>query len=184
MLALGKIDLARNTLAGRGVRIGAILLASLLLARLTRLIVRRAERLVRAGRDESPEERARRARTVSGVVRSALMFLIVVVASMLVLGEADVDIAPLVAAAGIGGFAIGFGAQSLVRDFLSGFFVIFENQFRVGDVVEIAGKTGAVEQVNLRTTVLRDDSGAVHVVPNGQIVVATNFTKGRRSEEV
>jgi small-conductance mechanosensitive channel len=93
------------------------------------------------------------------------------------LGAAGVEIGPLIAAAGIGGIAIGFGAQSLVKDFFSGFFMVMERQFDVGDVVEVAGVGGVVESLGLRTTVVRSLDGSRHVVPNGEIRVTTNHTK-------
>jgi small conductance mechanosensitive channel len=88
-----------------------------------------------------------------------------------------IDIGPLLAGAGIVGLAVGFGAQSLVKDVISGFFMLLENQMNVGDVVEIAGKAGLVESMNLRITVIRDFEGKVHIVPNGEIAVVTNFTR-------
>jgi small conductance mechanosensitive channel len=87
------------------------------------------------------------------------------------------DIGPLIAGAGVAGLAIGFGAQSLVKDVITGFFILLEDQIRVGDVVEAGGVSGLVESMNLRTTVLRDLQGRVHVIPNGEIKVVTNMTK-------
>ncbi len=96
---------------------------------------------------------------------------------MTVLKELGIDIGPVLAAAGIVGLAVGFGAQSLVKDVISGFFILLEDQIRVGDVINIADKGGLVEKVGLRTTVLRDLQGNVHYVPNGNISVVTNMTK-------
>jgi small conductance mechanosensitive channel len=96
---------------------------------------------------------------------------------MMVLKEFGIEIGPLLAAAGIVGLAVGFGAQSLVKDVISGFFILLEDQIRVGDVVQIAGKGGLVEKINLKTTILRDLAGNVHYVPNGHIDVVTNMTK-------
>jgi moderate conductance mechanosensitive channel len=98
-------------------------------------------------------------------------------ASMMVLKKFGIEIGPILAAAGIVGLAVGFGAQSLVKDVISGFFILLEDQIRVGDVVQIAGKGGLVEKINLKTTILRDLAGNVHYVPNGQIDVVTNMTK-------
>jgi len=100
-----------------------------------------------------------------------------VVAIITGLSEAGVRIGPMLAAAGIGGIALGFGAQSFVKDVISGFFVIAEGQYDVGDVIEIGGVSGMVEQVGIRATVLRDLHGRRHVVPNGEIRVTTNHTK-------
>ena len=122
-------------------------------------------------------ERIKRADTVIGMVRTAAMILVIVAATMMVLRETGIDIAPVLATAGIGGLAIGFGAQTLVKDVITGFFVLLEEQVRIGDVVEVAGKSGTVEGLSLRTLRLRDVSGNVHVVPHGNITVVTNMTK-------
>jgi small conductance mechanosensitive channel len=106
-----------------------------------------------------------------------LIIAILVVATMMILKEFGVEIGPLLAAVGIVGLAVGFGAQSLVKDVISGFFILLEDQIRVGDVVQVAGKSGLVEKISLKTVMLRDLSGNVHYVPNGQIDVVTNMTK-------
>src|SRR4030043_1754813 len=95
----------------------------------------------------------------------------------MLLSEVGINIAPVLAGVGIIGLAIGFGAQSLVKDIISGLFILIENQYRKGDVVKIADVSGLVEDINLRRTVLRDLDGIVHVVPNGEIRVASNLTK-------
>jgi small conductance mechanosensitive channel len=100
------------------------------------------------------------------------------VASLMIAREFGMDIGPILAGAGIAGLAIGFGAQSLVKDFFSGFFLLIEDQVRVGDVVSIGGQSGLVEKVTLRTTVLRDLSGTLHVIPNGHIDTVSNMTYG------
>ncbi len=119
----------------------------------------------------------KRTHTLASIIRYALIVLILIVTTMIILKELGVEIGPLLAAAGIVGLAIGFGAQSLVKDVISGFFILLEDQVRVGDVVQIAGKTGVVEKIHLKTTILRDLSGNVHFVPNGQIDTVTNMTK-------
>ena len=122
-------------------------------------------------------ERRKRAQTVASVVRRALSVLIWTTAVLMVLRELDVDITPVLTGAGIVGLAVGFGAQTLVRDVISGFFLIVEDQVRVGDVAMVNGTGGLVEQINLRTIVLRDFEGAVHVFPNGEIKTLANRTK-------
>ncbi|HOP85881.1 MAG TPA: mechanosensitive ion channel family protein [Syntrophorhabdaceae bacterium] len=119
----------------------------------------------------------KRTQTLVTIIRYALTAVILAVASMMILKELGINIGPVLAAAGILGVALGFGAQSLVKDILSGFFIILEDQIRVGDVVEIGGKSGLVEKIGLKTTVLRDLAGNVHFVPNGEIKVVTNMTK-------
>jgi small conductance mechanosensitive channel len=122
-------------------------------------------------------ERLKRARTLSRLVQNALTGTIVVIAALMMLRELRVDITPILTSAGILGLAVGFGAQTLVKDLIAGFFLTFENQVRVGDVATINGTGGLVEAINLRTIVLRDVTGAVHVFPNGSIERLSNLTK-------
>ncbi|MGD9576825.1 MAG: mechanosensitive ion channel family protein [Syntrophorhabdus sp.] len=128
-------------------------------------------------RQKEDEEFQKRTRTLGEVVRYVIVLVVFAVATMTVLKELGIDIGPVLAAAGIVGLAVGFGAQSLVKDVISGFFILLEDQIRVGDVINIADKGGLVEKVGLRTTVLRDLQGNVHYVPNGNISVVTNMTK-------
>ena len=122
-------------------------------------------------------ERAKRTQTLSAVLTSAIGVFIVLVAIFMILSEVGIDITPLLAGAGVAGIAIGFGAQSLIRDFLSGLFIILEDQYSKGDWVQIAGVSGLVEEVNLRRSVLRDLDGNVHNIPNGEVRIASNFTR-------
>lgn len=134
-------------------------------------------RIVRRANDKEPgrvSEEERRAQTFAAILDYSTRVLVVVTAGLVVLNEVGTNITPFVTGAGIAGVALGFGAQSLVKDVLAGVFILTEEHFRVGDVVEIAGKSGEVERVNLRTTFIRDVDGAMHIVPNGQITVATN----------
>ena len=119
----------------------------------------------------------KRVYTLTHIVRDVARLVILFVGMTMILSEVGVDLKPLLAAAGLGGLAIGFGAQSLVKDLISGFFILWENSVRVGDVVEVAGVAGLVEEVELRTIKLRDVSGNVHVVPNGVIDKVKNMTK-------
>lgn len=129
------------------------------------------------GKGRLDEEMQKRADTLVSVIRYILDVSIIAVMTIMILGEFGVKIGPILAAAGIVGLAVGFGSQQLVQDIISGFFILLEDQIRVGDVVEIVGKTGLVEKVNLRMTVLRDISGNVHFVRNGKIDTVTNMTK-------
>jgi small conductance mechanosensitive channel len=119
----------------------------------------------------------KRAYTLTHIVRDVTRIVILFVGMTMILSEGGVDLKPLLAAAGLGGLAIGFGAQSLVKDLISGFFILWEDSVRIGDVVEVAGVAGLVEEVELRTIKLRDMSGNVHVVPNGVIDKVKNLTK-------
>lgn len=119
----------------------------------------------------------KRTETLGSVIRHILKVLILIVASMMGLKELGIEIGPILAAAGIVGLAVGFGAQNLVQDVISGFFILLEDQVRVGDVVKIGDTGGSVEKVNLRMTVLRDFAGNVHYIRNGNINIVTNMTK-------
>jgi small conductance mechanosensitive channel len=123
------------------------------------------------------EEIKKRVDTLSSAIVNTGTVVIAVFAIITILPEFGVNIAALLAALGIVGIAVGFGAQSLIRDLLAGIFILLEDQYRVGDVVKIAGIAGLVEQIGLRRTILRDLDGIVHSIPNGEIRVASNFTK-------
>ena len=122
-------------------------------------------------------DQVKRADTLTGIVRTVVAIFIGIAAFMMVLDEVGLDIAPILATAGIGGLAIGFGAQTLVKDVISGFFLLVEDVIRVGDIVEVGGRGGVVERIGLRTVALRDLSGAVHTIPNGSIDVIKNMTR-------
>jgi small-conductance mechanosensitive channel len=142
-------------------------------------VLQRAVRVVRLrveGRLDGTDS-ARRAETLGRVVRYLIAMVISAVAVMLVLAEVGVSLAPILGAAGVVGLAIGFGAQSLVKDYFTGFFILFEDQIRTGDVVSIAGIGGSVEDITLRHVRLRDYDGNVHFVPNGLITSVTNMSR-------
>lgn len=123
-------------------------------------------------------EQVKRVETLTGLVRHLAFIVLGLLVASIALQEVGVPIGPVLTAAGIGGLAIGFGAQNLVRDVISGFFFLVEDQVRVGDVVTLAGKDGLVEAITLRTVTLRDLAGNVHVVPHGSVDTVTNMTKG------
>ena len=143
----------------------------------TMLVSRLIRRALRSGHFHSERDERLREDTLISITDSAVRVGIWILASMLILSEIGIDIAPLIAGAGVAGLAIGFGAQSLVKDLIAGMFVLLENQYRVGDVVEInQGVSGTVEQFTLRATALRDLDGMLHHIPNGVIEIATNKT--------
>jgi small conductance mechanosensitive channel len=112
------------------------------------------------------------------VIRSVGVFFILFFAGMSVLKDVfNIDIAPLLASAGIAGLAIGFGAQTLVKDVINGFFILVENQYQIGDVIRTSGVSGKVEEISMRRTLLRDADGTLHVVPNGSITIVSNMTR-------
>ncbi|SHJ94330.1 small conductance mechanosensitive channel [Caminicella sporogenes DSM 14501] len=119
-----------------------------------------------------------RVNTLKGVFKSVSRYTIYFMAAMPILDTVGIDIRTLIAAAGIGGLAIGFGAQNLVRDVITGFFILFEDQFTVGDYVELDGKSGIVEEMALRVTKIRDFNGELHIIPNGVISKVTNRCRG------
>jgi small conductance mechanosensitive channel len=128
-------------------------------------------------RRASASDELRRIDTVGTALRYFATVVVVLVAGMLILGELGISIAPILATAGVAGVAIGFGAQNLIKDYFTGFFLLLEDQIREGDVVEVAGKTGEVEEVTLRYVRLRDSDGYVNFVPNGEIKLVVNRTR-------
>jgi len=156
-------------------RISVIVLLWWLLSALARRVIRLAITGMESTA-ECPEDR-RRIQTLGRVFRYIASVVLGVVTVMLVLNELGVSIAPILATAGVAGVAVGFGAQSLVKDYFTGFVMLIENQVRVGDVVELGGKSGVVEEVTLRYVRLRDLEGAVHFVPNGTVSAVSNRSR-------
>lgn len=158
------------------IRIAAIIaVAWVSTAVLQGLIRRFRERISR--RIDDPEG-LKRAQTLGRVFRYLVAVAMSLVAGVLVLSELGISVAPILGAAGVVGIAVGFGAQSLVKDYFTGFFLLLENQVRQGDVVQVGGCSGLVEEVTLRYVRLRDYDGHVHFVPNGQITVVSNLSRG------
>jgi small-conductance mechanosensitive channel len=156
------------------IRLGVIIA----IAALVLVVLRRAVgTAIRAGLVAEPVELERRVATLSDVVFRTVVVVTVLVAGLTVLSNAGFDITPVLAGAGVIGLAVGLGAQSVIRDALSGMFILLENQYARGDVITIAGVSGLVEDVNLRRTLVRDQEGTLHSIPNGQIGVASNPTR-------
>jgi small conductance mechanosensitive channel len=166
-----------DEVARSGVRVLGIWVLAWLAYRVVRLAARRIELAVDDGDDSVTTLRERRGRTISQLLRSMGRVVIYAIAILLTF-NVFIDIGPILAGAGILGLAVSFGAQSLVKDVISGFFILFENQFGIGDVIEVAGHSGVVEKMTLRVVVLRDGEGVMHVVPNGEIKVVSNKTRG------
>ena len=157
-------------------RIVAIIIVSFVLARLLKIVSRHLADL--GDKQVLPSAvRAQQLRTVSSIIYSVGVFIIAFLAVMQILSQLNIKVEPLLASAGIAGLAIGFGAQTLVKDFINGFFILVENQFDIGDTVKIAGVQGVVEAMTLRRTVLRDADGTVHTVPSSQITIVSNLTR-------
>ena len=142
----------------------------------TRRLIRLFRERITSGMDDL--EQMKRADTLGRVFRYVSAVVILVIATTLILGEVGIAVAPILGAAGVVGLAAGFGAQSLVKDYFAGFFILLENQMRQGDVVEIAGKSGLIEEITLRYVRLRDYDGNVHYVSNGLITTVTNMSRG------
>jgi moderate conductance mechanosensitive channel len=169
-------DLSR-WLTQSGTRILLLVLIAFAANRFAASVVSSAEHEMAGGDDLRMHERRRRLHTVGGTLRRFFSILIWTAAGLMVLRELDVDITPVLTGAGIIGLAVGFGAQTLVKDIISGLFLIAENQVRLGDSAEINGISGSVEEINLRTIVLRDVEGALHHISNGEIRTLANKSK-------
>jgi moderate conductance mechanosensitive channel len=160
-----------------GLRIVLVALLAYLLVRAITASTARLEAQVLSGGGPDRIEHIKRARTLGRLIKNALTAVVMGVATLTILRELSVDIMPLLTGAGIVGLAVGFGAQTLVKDLISGIFLILDDNVRVGDVARINGTGGLVEAINLRTIVLRDHEGTIHVFPNGGITTLSNLTK-------
>jgi len=165
-------------LLGHGIRILIILgIGATMWYLLQRLLPPMLRHALKRTKGESREGIRKRTKTLVGVLMGTGKVFIVLIVVFMIMSEFDINITPILAGLGIAGVAVGFGAQYLIRDLIAGIFVILENQYRVGDVVKVADIAGLVEEVNLRKTVLRDLDGIVHHVPNGEIRVASNYSR-------
>lgn len=167
-------------LISHGIRILIILIISAALYFALRRLAAPILRLTikkRKGGKKAEEELEKRIKTLSRLFVGTGAVLIIIVATLMILSEVGIDIVPVLTGFGIAGIAIGFGAQYMIRDLIAGLFVLLEDQYNVGDVVRIANIAGIVEEINLRRTILRDLDGIVHVIPNGESGIASNFTR-------
>lgn len=174
------IDSIASWVGDHGPRLLLIILGSYFIYKTLKVFITRfVQRYIeyRARTHHAKEESIRRINTITSMVVGTLAVIIATLAGFMVLSEFNIDIGPLIASAGVVGIAIGFGAQSLIKDFLNGLFIVLEDQFSNGDVILIDGVSGLVEDINLRRTVLRDLDGSVHIIPNGQIASITNYTR-------
>ena len=160
-----------------GVNIIIIFAGGFILIRLASLLIDQFQYRLSQRHGTADLEWQRRAATLSGILTSMVTATVGFVAILMLLRELTIDVVPILTGAGIVGLAVGFGAQNLVRDVISGFFIILEDQVRIGDAARINGVAGTVEQINLRTIVVRDGEGAVQVFPNGTITALANLSK-------
>jgi small-conductance mechanosensitive channel len=165
----------RDWLLTSGLRIAFILVVSLIASRSLRVLRARLEKII-AGAVPT-EEQAQRARTLTRVIYSTALVAMAIIAGLMILRELGLDITPLIAGASVAGVALGLGAQTLIRDVIGGFFILLEDQFAVGDSIQVGNIGGAVEKMTLRATFLRDLEGTLHVIPNGEIRIVSNLTK-------
>lgn len=176
------INFARDHLGQAGalafiaLRIGAIVAAAWIATALLQGLIRRFRQQIAQRMDDS--EAVKRAETLGRVFRYLVAVVMSLIAGVLVLSEIGISVAPILGAAGVVGLAVGFGAQSLVKDYFTGFFLLLENQIRQGDVVRLGEHGGLVEEITLRYVRLRDYDGNVHFVPNGQIAAVVNMSRG------
>ena len=165
-------------LLDHGIKIVFIAVAAWLVTNiLSRIIIRTVRVAVVADENTSKEGEKKREDTLIRIFNGALRIVILILAIMMILQEVGLKIGPLIAGAGIIGLAVGFGGQYLIRDIISGFFLILENQYRIGDSIDINGTGGLVEDISLRKTTLRDMNGTVHHIPHGEIKIVSNLSK-------
>jgi small conductance mechanosensitive channel len=160
-----------------GINLIVIIVGAVIAIRAANLLIENLQQRLSHRHAGSDLEWQRRASTLGGILNSLASATVWFVAVLMLLRELSIDVLPILTGAGIAGLAIGFGAQNLVRDVISGFFLILEDQVRVGDIARINGVTGTIEQINLRTIVLRDGEGAVQVFPNGTVTALANLSK-------
>jgi small conductance mechanosensitive channel len=156
-------------------KILVVVIASLVLIRVLKALTGKIVAL--HIRKVPPGFRAQQVRTLATVTSSVGIFVIIFVAGLEILALLGINLGPLLASAGIAGLAIGFGAQTLVKDVINGFFILLENQYDIGDNIRVAGVKGTVEAMNMRSTVLRDEDGTVHIIPNSEIKIVSNATR-------
>jgi small-conductance mechanosensitive channel len=176
---IGKLgDVVFPWLLTHGIKIVIIGIAAWLLIVILSKIIRKSVRVaVVPDKNMPPEAEKKREDTLIHIFNGALKIVIIVLALMMILQETGLEIGPLLAGAGILGLAFGFGGQYLIRDIITGLFIILENQYRIGDVVNIDGTSGSVEDITLRLTTLRDLDGTMHHIPHGDIKRASNLSK-------
>ena len=166
----------------RILRIMAILVGAMVILRLFSLIVNQVFIPNIVGKAFKFDEK--RARTLGSLVQSIVRYMIYFITIVMILQEFKIDTTSLVAGAGIVGLALGVGAQSLIKDFITGFFILLENQFAVGDYIVIGDMSGTVEDIGLRVTKLRDGNGVLHIIPHGAIIRVSNYTRGHMQATV
>lgn len=154
-----------------------IVLISLLILKISSKFVNKLRKVLEKTSLVNDERVKLRTKTICNIINSCIIVFISIITIILIMGELGINIAPILAGAGVLGLAVSFGAQNLVKDVITGFFILFEDQFGIGDVIQVDSHAGIVESMNLRTTILRDLSGNVHIIPNGEIKQVVVMTK-------
>lgn len=173
------LEIIKNWILGSGSQIVILLVVGFVVYKFIKPVITKIiRRAVTADPLLSAEEEVRREDTLIRIISGSIKIVTVIFVSLMILSELGIDIGPLIAGAGVVGLALGFGGQYLVRDIITGLFIILENQYRVGDVIEISGIAGLVEDISLRVTILRDLDGTVHHIPHGEVTTVSNMAKG------
>ena len=158
-------------------KIALIIIFSIIFVRVIVFFTNKIRKLIVKSSLVNDERVALRAKTITGIINSLIIAFISTISVILILGELGINVAPIIAGAGVLGLAISFGAQNIVKDVITGFFILLEDQYGVGDIIKIDSHAGTVESMNLRTTILRDIEGNVHIIPNGEIKQVIVMTK-------
>lgn len=173
-------DLMKNAIIAKLVTIGLAIIAGYILIKLAG---KGLEKLLTKNKDTRVTNAAK-VKTVSRLLYSIIKFVVIFIVVNIILDSVGINTSSLIATAGIGGIAIAFGSQTIIQDFIMGIFILVDDRIRVGDWVIAAGCEGEVEQLNLRTTVIRDFNGSVHIIPNSQIASVQNFNRGNNLAQV
>jgi moderate conductance mechanosensitive channel len=160
------------------IRIGIVLVILIVLIVIVKVVSKKLRKYAANKISDDKIDIRKRTYTINSVVSNAFIVASIAIALLIIAGELNIQITPVLASAGVLGIVIGFGAQSLIRDLINGLFILFEQQYQVDDIVTIGNQSGVVERVSLRTTVLRDLEGVVHYIPNGEIKTVGNRTQG------
>lgn len=169
------LEAAKTWAITTGIKIFLVIIFTLVVIKVIKVVCNRLSPAI--SKKKKDEEAKKRADTLTSVIQNFLIALVLVVAAITIVGQLGIHIGPLLATAGIAGVAIGLAGQSLIKDIINGFFLLLWDQIRVGDYVQISNKSGTVEMINLKMTVLRDFNGNVHYIPNGSIDIVTNMSK-------
>ena len=172
---LGLSEIVISWLISHGIKILIILVLALIIGKIAKVFVSRTVKTI--VEKSSGQIQKERAKTLSKVFSSTLKIVIWVIAILMLLPELGINPTPLLAGAGLIGLAIGMGSKSLVQDYLAGLFILLEDQYRVGEEVDVSGKKGQVIDLNLRRTIIKDEEGIIHYIPNGQVKTSSNFSR-------